>query len=59
MVGALPAEVKETRQTLRIRLARTRRKRGEISGLSEHFIDFRGMHLLSQDHLPRELLERD
>ena len=41
------------------KLARPHRKRGEISGLSEHFVDFRGMHFLGQDHLPRELLERD
>ena len=74
MVGALPEEVKGTRQckaagldqpcrsflaVRRGRLARTHRKRGQISGLSEHFIDFRGMHLLGQDHLPRELLERN
>ena len=44
---------------LRGRLARTRRKRGEISGFSEHFVDFRGMHLLGQDHLSREFLERN
>jgi hypothetical protein len=40
-------------------LARPHRKRGEISGLSEHFVHFRGMHFLCQNHLPRELLERD
>jgi hypothetical protein len=36
-----------------------RGKNREISGLPEHLVDLRRVHLLGQDHLPREFLERN